>query len=69
MESNANFLTKNVLFWESYFSYQIYYLCYHVMNLLFLSGLINISNFSILIISKAVFIDIAHIDKSSRGPQ
>lgn len=39
------------------------------MNLLFLSGLINISNFSILIISKAVFIDIAHIDKSSRGPQ
>ena len=66
MKTNATFLTKFVLFWKIHLFFVSNMLCYQVMDLLllFLSGLINILNFSGLITSKAIFLDIAHVDKS-----
>ena len=44
----------------------MYYLYYHVMDLLLFSHDLK---FSVLITSKALLLDIAHADKISLGPQ
>lgn len=66
---NATFFTKNVLFWKIDFSHQICYLLSYNGVIIVIFKWINKSQNFALITPTAIFIDKAHVDKSSRSLQ